>query len=112
MYFPKWFGGNDFNYLDNMIKLIETRIELELEGENEVLLQVLNELSNYFLDFAKPRNFGRENNFLVDHELGFEEIRSSMEESGIMVKELTIFEFYSRIKHFEKRNAELKNGNK
>lgn len=85
---------------------------MELEGEDH-LLEEIERLNQYFLDFLKPKVFspGQEN-AVIEHELHFEEIKSGMEESGIDTRRLTVFEFYARIQHFEKRNAELKNGSK
>ena len=112
IYFPKWFSGGDFNYLSNIIKLMTLRIDIELDGEDERLIREIEELNEYFLDFSKPKKFGRTENTVVEHELGFEEILSSMEEAGIGGGAVPVFEFYSRIKNFEKWNTALNNGNK
>lgn len=74
----------------------------------------MQEICEYFIEQNKPHvfNIRVKNNVVVAHEKSFENIITSLQESGINTSGLTIFEFYSRIEHLEKRYQNLKHGNK
>lgn len=86
------------------------RLELE-EGNTEALPELL-KIREFFTESLRPKNFNPfdSNNDLLLHEKEFEAICSGMEEAGIQnAKNMTVFEFYSRVEHFEKRNKQSKN---
>jgi hypothetical protein len=62
--------------------------------------------SDYFLEANRPRDFNpyREND-LIRQESEFENMCSALEENGVSnCSNLTVFEFYSRVKYFEKKS--------
>lgn len=85
------------------------KIEKEL-GEKNVD-ELYNRIIEYFLQKSKPHIFDPHDEncvvFMYDREI--EELCISMEENGINnPKDLTVFEFYSRIRYYEKKAIELK----
>ncbi len=61
--------------------------------------------ADYFLETNKPKNFNPfVENDLIRMEQEFESMAAALGENGVVnASELTIFEFYSRIKYFEKK---------
>lgn len=106
LYFPDWFGEADLNYLEKLKKYIQARIEYELTG-NEDLLPALIKFRDYFLEQGAPKSFNPFNNEneLVRSDQQFEAMCAALEENGVKdAKEMTVFEFYSRCKYFEKKS--------
>ena len=68
------------------------------------------DICNYFIEQNKPKQFNpsAKDNVVIASEKQFEVICSNMEESGAKIENMSIFSFYSRIEHFEKRYNELK----
>ena len=61
-----------------------------------------------------PKNFDSKDpdNHVNDLEKSFENVCTSMQELGIPdVHELTVFQFYSKIRYFKKKQAEQKAAN-
>lgn len=85
------------------------RIELD-EGNIEVLDELLR-IKDFITGGISPKNFNPfdPHNDLLKHEKDFEGLVSSLEEAGIHgVKSMTVFEFYSRMEYFEKKNSKNK----
>lgn len=113
MYFPGWFSGADLNYLDQLKKYLELRIKYE-EDYDVALIPEMNAIRDILISHTKPKVFDPEdrNNEIVKLENDFEAMCSALEECGITSpKSMTVFEFYSRIRHFEKKNKPKANGN-
>ncbi len=80
------------------------RIEFETTGD-VALIAELNRYADYFLEINKPKDFNPfVENCLIKMEQEFESMAAALAENGIVnASELTIFEFYSRVKYFEKK---------
>lgn len=105
MYFPDWFA-DDLNYLEKLRNYLKDRIEFELTGDPELIPRLIS-YRDFFLESSAPKSFNpfNSNNDLVQLDQQFESMAAALEENGIAnVSELTIFEFYSRVKYFEKRS--------
>jgi len=64
-------------------------------------------LMEYFLDQQKPMNFNPydQDNILQQREVGFMDMLNSMEDAGaFQPKKMTEFEFYSKVRYFEKKH--------
>ena len=82
-------------------------LRIELEQGDETVLTELYKIRDYFLGSMTPKNFDPfdSGNDIIKHDKEFEAMCSSMEEAGMNeAKNLTVFEFYSRIEYFEKKN--------
>lgn len=71
----------------------------------------MKEICDYFIEQAKPKQFNShaEDNIIVQSDKQFESVCTNLQESGIDIEKLSVFSFYSKIEHFEKRYQELKN---
>lgn len=74
-----------------------------LNPDDEELLNQMKDVCDYFININKPKSFIPGDNAVINYEKGQQSILSSMEESGINTKSLTVFEFYSRIEHLENK---------
>jgi hypothetical protein len=77
---------------------------------DDIKLKQMEVLQRYFLDQQKPQKFNpyETDNILMQNESNFEEIIATMEDNGTTsAKGLTEYEFYSRLKFYEKK---FKNG--
>lgn len=74
-----------------------------LNPDDGELLSQMKDVCDYFIDINKPKSFIPGDNAVIEYEKGQQSILSSMEESGINTKDLTVFEFYSRIEYLEKK---------
>ena len=108
LYFPEWFG-EDLNYLAKMrehLELIcEEQEEITEEGQSRLAI-----LEAYFLDLQKPKSFNPYDpkNILMEGEAHFEDVCASLNEAGIHdPKELSEYEFYSRLRYFDKKAKEM-----
>jgi hypothetical protein len=62
--------------------------------------------STYFLESNKPKNFNPfdAGNVLIRQEQEFQAMCAALEENGVKdAKCLSVYEFYSRVKYFEKK---------
>jgi hypothetical protein len=94
------------NYLDKLKGYLQARIDFELSGD-PALLKPLLQYREFFLDANKPKSFNPFNseNDLVQSDNVFESMCAALEESGVVnPSALTIFEFYSRVKYFDKKS--------
>jgi len=67
---------------------------------------LLNSVCEFFISRQKPTIFdpNSEESDLIGNDRHFEELAASMEDNGVnSPKNLTVFEFYSRIVYFEKK---------
>lgn len=103
-YFPKWFSESDLDYLEKMKKYLLARIEYETTGD-VALIPELNRYADYFVEANKPKDFNPfTENCLIKMEQEFESMAAALAENGIVnATDLTVFEFYSRVKYFEKK---------
>lgn len=76
-----------------------------MTGDVELLSEIV-KYSDYFLEANKPKDFNPyTENVLIVMEQEFESMAAALGENGVTnASELTIFEFYSRIKYFEKKS--------
>jgi hypothetical protein len=76
------------------------------EGLSEEDSTKMDQLYDYFLERAKPQKFNpfEPDNVLTVSEMQFEEMIATMEDQGVSsAKRLTEFEFYTRIKFYQKK---------
>lgn len=92
------------NYLERLKKYLQARIEFELTGDVSLVAE-LNRYADYFLEANKPKDFNPfVENCLIQMEQEFESMAAALEENGVPTAgNLTVFEFYSRIKFYEKK---------
>lgn len=83
---------------------MQARVKFELT-EDIAILDELNKHAEYFLEFNKPKDFNPfAENCLIRMEAEFESMAAALGENGVTnAADLTIFEFYSRVKYFEKK---------
>lgn len=77
----------------------------------EVQKKVIKIVDNYLLSLQKPKEFrsSKENNYLNQKDLAFEEVVALMEEMGVRSpKKLSVFEFQQRIEHYRKKKKPYK----
>ena len=67
-------------------------------------------ICDYFMENSKPKIFNPHDphNVTLEHEKSFENVCISLNENGIDTKNVTIFEFYSRVEYFEKKYEKMK----
>lgn len=88
-------------------------MKLCLNPENDQDSNIMREICNYFIDRNMPKSFNpiSKNNVIVSNEKMFESVCTNLEESGAKTENMSIFSFYARIEHFEKRyNDLIRNG--
>lgn len=91
------------------------RCEMEQEGESPEHIDRLEVIKNYFLDQKKPNKFNpyEPDNILMYSENTFEELVNTMQENGSPnPKEMTEFEWYSKIRYLEKKYKTLTDARK
>jgi hypothetical protein len=110
IYFPKWFNADNSIYNQYLKEYILTKINLIIDPENNDVVEIMREICNYFINQNKPKQFnpGSKNNIVITSEKQFESVCTNLEESGVNLENITVFSFYSKIEHFEKRYNELK----
>ena len=81
-----------------------------MDPDNEALHEQMKDVCEYFMEANKPRNFNPRSSgsVVVEFDKSFENMCSSMQESGITPDSLTVFEFYSKIEYFEKKYEKVK----
>lgn len=81
-------------------------MQFELTGDVALLSEIVR-YADYFLEANKPKDFNPfAENCLIQMEQEFEGMVAALGENGIVnASELTVFEFYSRIKYFEKKSS-------
>lgn len=84
---------------------MQARVKFELTGDVALLSEIV-KYADYFLEANKPKDFNPfTENCLIQMESEFESMVAALGENGIVnASELTVFEFYSRIKYFEKKS--------
>ena len=77
-----------------------------MTGDIELLSEIV-KYSDYFLEANRPKDFNPfAENVLIVMEQEFESMVAALSENGVVnASELTVFEFYSRIKYFEKKSS-------
>lgn len=105
VYFPAWFSESDLNYLEKLKKYLLARINFELTSDPKYMAEII-KCSDYFLESNKPKNFNPyQENDIIRMEQEFESMCTALEENGITnAKDMTVYEFYSRVKYFEKKS--------
>lgn len=90
-----------------MKKFIRAQINYNIDFDPQYLAEITRH-SEWFLDHNKPKNFNPYNkeNELIRHEQEFQSMCAALEENGVKdAKELTVFEFYSRISYYDKKSS-------
>lgn len=88
-----------------MKKYIRAQINYNIDYDPKFLAEITKH-SEWFLDRNKPKSFNPYNkeNELIRHEQEFESMCAALEENGVKdAKELTVYEFYSRISYYDKK---------
>lgn len=64
----------------------------------------------YFIDNMKPKIFNPydEECVIIENDNRNEDLINAMEESGLNVKNITVFEFYNKIRYLENRAKQLR----
>lgn len=88
-----------------------------LKTRDKALLPLIKVITDEQLDLIKPKNLDPQdkNNFIAKIELSFEGLCTALEEMGISrPKDLTVFEFYAKIRYFEtkKKPSTLRRNNR
>lgn len=93
------------DYLEKLKKYLRTQIAYNLT-EDPIHIDEIQKLSKWFLEHNKPKSFNPydKNNSLISQEQEFENMATALEENGVIISGLTVFEFYSRCKYFEKKS--------
>lgn len=94
------------NHLVFLKEYLEIRCRIELDGETEEDAARIQEINNFFLEQNKPLKFNpyEPDNVLMRNEIQFEELIAVLEDSGVVnAKRLTEFEFYNRLRFYEKK---------
>ena len=121
LYFPKFYPDtDDMQYFakrkQNLMATAEKLIQ-QLESDDfsydDEIRKLLDEISLYFIDLNKPKNFDSEDpdNCVVKLDAQFEQLRSMLEGNGTSTKDLTLIEFYSRLEYIRKSNKPVKEKN-
>lgn len=95
------------DYLERIKKSIRAQINYQVT-EDPKYLDEITKHSIWFLDHNKPKSFNPYNkdNELIRHEQEFQSMCAALEENGVKdAKELTVFEFYSRISYYDKKST-------
>lgn len=102
--FPEFFG-DDLNYLNRVREYLQLRCEIEIDPNN-VNLQAMESVQAYFINEQKPHTFDpyEKENVISVSEQQFENVCNTMEDQGShKPKELTEFEFYHKLRFYEKK---------
>lgn len=73
-------------------------------------MEQMKDVCDYFIEQSRPRSFAPGNNELIKHEKSFEGMCANMEESGVRSDGISVYQFYSRIEHFENKYSKIKHG--
>lgn len=95
------------DYLEKLKKYLRTQIAYNLT-EDPIHIDEIQKLSKWFLEHNKPKSFNPydKNNSLITQEQEFENMVVALEENGIKdIYSLTVFEFYSKVKYFERKSS-------
>lgn len=105
--FPSYFGA-DINHIDRIreYELLKLRKYLG-EPVDDLLLAV----TDYFITASTPKTFNPydERCVLVQNDKQHEDLCNGIEESGLNVRDATVFEFYSKVQYLEKRSRQNAN---
>ncbi len=89
-----------------MKKYLRAQINYNITEDPQYLTEIIR-YSNWFLDHNKPKSFSPMNkeNDLIKQEQEFESMCAALEENGVKdAKDMTVYQFYSRIKYYEKKS--------
>lgn len=89
-----------------MKKYLLAQIEYNLTGDTKYLAEIQKH-AQFFVDHNTPKSFNpySPDNVLLSQEQDFESMCAALEENGVKDAGLmTVFEFYSRVKYFEKKS--------
>ena len=92
--------------MEKLKNYLKKRIEFELTGDVAILPALYN-FRDYFLEQSRPKSFNPFNNEneLIRLDQQFESISAALEENNVSnVANMSMFEFYSRVKYFEKKS--------
>jgi hypothetical protein len=86
------------------------QLDYILEGK-ESLLQLIEDADDYLISQMAPKDYDENNTMSAINQMdkAFENLCSSLEEMGVSrPKELTVFEFESKIEYFKRKKTENK----
>lgn len=120
LYFPKFYPESEdytfFQKTKQRLMLTADKILAEIEGNakatDDEILRLLHEISLFFTEMNKPKNFNPEesDNCIIKLESHFESLCSMIESNGgSSPKDFTLIEFYSRLEFIRKSNEPLIN---
>lgn len=117
-YFPKFYPESDdltfFQKTKQKLMLTADKILSQIENEDQhiddKILDLLNEISLFFVEMKKPKNFnqGEPDNCIVKLDSQFEMLCSMIESNGGQPKDFTLIEFYSRLEFIRRSNEASK----
>lgn len=113
LYFPKFFSeAGDYTFYQKLKQqMLLVADQIELGEESEEITEKLKEISFFFLELQKPNIFTADDakNCIITLENNYESLCSMLETNGThKAKELTLFEFYSRLEFIRKSNEDKK----
>lgn len=104
--FPEDFSTGSVNYYAEIKRRALLQIKLIKDGHNEDVRKAIMLIDQYRADMIAPKNLNEDNpdNYIKTIDISFENICTSMEELGIVnPRNLTVFQFNSKIAYFKKR---------
>lgn len=83
-------------------------MELVQAPDNAEATEIMKDICDYFIAQSKPKSFapGKEN-VITSSEKQFESVCANIEENGINAENISVFTFYSKVEHLEKRYQEM-----
>lgn len=111
--FPEDFATGSVNYFAEIKRKALLQIKLIKFGYDKNVDQLINDINQYHADMIAPRNLNENNsdNYIKALDLSFENICTSMEEMGVHnPRELTVFQFNSKISYFKKKRNKTHGG--
>lgn len=98
--------------MERLKKYLQARIQFELIDNTDDIARLdelgreINRHAEWFLEANKPKDFNPfTENVLIRMEQEFESMAAALSENGIQnAADLTVFEFYSRVKYFEAKS--------
>lgn len=94
---------------------MERKASLQLDyiiRKDEQLIKAIENADEYLLSLIEPKDYDRNNHesAIVKMDISFEKLCTSLEELGVRnPKELTLFEFESKIAYFEEKKDKQTN---
>ena len=92
--------------MEKLKKYLIARAKFESTGDPSYLSEII-KYADYFIEANRPKDFNPfAENCLIQMEQEFESMVAALSENGVVnASDLTVFEFYSRIKYFEKKST-------